>query len=436
MWRPADPDRPRGPADPDRLAREVLDRYARFINPGLARLYRFANVATAEWEAEGAVVRDIHGKEYLDFSGGPAVFSLGHRHPRVVAAVKEQLDRMPMSVRAMPRLLEAELAELLAQITPGDLQYTFFANSGTEANEGALKLARLATGRPNIVGAIGAFHGKTMGALSASGRDTYKTPFQPLVPGFSHVPFGDLEALERAVTAETAAVILEPIQGEGGVIIPPDDYLPGVRRLCDRTGALLILDEVQTGLGRTGKMFACEHWGVAPDLLTMAKALGGGVMPIGAITGRPQIWKTLEQNPYLHSSTFGGNPLACAAGVATIKVLLEERLPQRAAQLGAYLLERLRELQRRHPGMIRDVRGKGLLIGMEFPDPDLVLLITADAMERGVIVFYSLNKPECFRIAPPLVVTEAQIDRAVEVLAHSIAWAEQMVAEVSAEATT
>ncbi|MDQ7843260.1 MAG: aminotransferase class III-fold pyridoxal phosphate-dependent enzyme, partial [Armatimonadota bacterium] len=346
------------PKDPDRLAQEVLDKYARFINPGLARLYRFANVTTAEWEAEGAVVRDIHGKEYLDFSGGPAVFSLGHRHPKVVAAVKAQLDRMPMSVRAMPRLLEAELAELLAQITPGDLQYTFFVNSGTEANEGALKLARLATGRPNIVGAVGAFHGKTMGALSASGRDTYKTPFQPLIPGFSHVPFGDLEALERAVTVETAAVILEPIQGEGGVIIPPDDYLPGVREICDRTGALLILDEVQTGLGRTGKMFACEHWGVAPDLLTMAKALGGGVMPIGAITGRPQIWKMLEQNPYLHSSTFGGNPLACAAGVATIKVLLEDRLPERAAELGPYLLERLRDVQRRHPTIVRDVRGK------------------------------------------------------------------------------
>jgi len=424
------------PADPDRLAQEVLDKYTRFINPGLARLYRFANVMTAEWDAEGAIVRDIHGKEYLDCSGGPAVFSLGHRHPWVVAAVKEQLDRMPMSVRAMPRVFEAELAELLAQITPGDLQYTFFANSGTEANEGALKLARLATGRPNIVGAIGAFHGKTMGALSASGRDAYKTPFLPLVPGFSHVPFGDLEALEGAVTVQTAAVILEPIQGEGGVIIPPDDYLPGVRELCDRTGALLILDEVQTGLGRTGKMFACEHWGVTPDLLTMAKALGGGVMPIGAITGRPRIWKMLEQNPYLHSSTFGGNPLACAAGVATIKVLLEERLAERAAELGPYMLGRLRELQRRHPAIVRDVRGKGLLIGMEFTDPDVVLLITADAMERGVIVFYSLNKPECFRIAPPLVITTAQIDRAVEVLDQSIAWAEQMVAEVTAEAAT
>ena len=424
------------PADPDRLAQEILAKYERYINPGLVRLYRFANVITAEWEAEGAVVRDIHGKEYLDFSGGPAVFNIGHRHPKVVQAVKEQLDRMPMSVRAMPRKAEADLAELLAQITPGDLQFTFFANSGAEANEGALKLARLATGRTNIVGAVDAFHGKTFGALSASGREKYKTPFEPLVPGFSHVPFGDLETMDRAVTNQTAAVILEPIQGEGGVIIPPEGYLRRVREICDRAGALLILDEVQTGLGRTGKMFACEHWGVTPDMITMAKALGGGVIPIGAITGRPRIWKTLEQNPYLHSTTFGGNPLACTAGVATIQVLLEEHLPERAADLGPYMVERLRELQRRHPTVVKDVRGKGLLIGMEFIDPDVVLLITADALARGLIVFYSLNKPECFRIAPPLIITRQQIDRAVEVLDQSIAWAAQMVAEVTAEATT
>lgn len=422
------------PADPDRLAQEILQKYERYINPGLVRLYRFANVVTAEWEAQGAVVRDIHGKEYLDFSGGPAVFTIGHRHPKVVQAVKDQLDRMPMSVRAMPRQPEADLAELLAQITPGDLQFTFFANSGTEANEGALKLARLATGRKNFVAAVNAFHGKTFGALSASGREKYKTPFEPLVPGFTHVPFGDLAAMERAVDRQTAAVILEPIQGEGGVIIPSDDYLPGVRVLCDRMGALLILDEVQTGLGRTGKMFACEHWGVTPDLITMAKALGGGIIPIGAITGRPHIWKKLEQNPYLHSSTFGGNGLACAAGVATIRVLLDEHLPERAAELGPYMVQRLRELQRRHPTVVKDVRGKGLLIGMEFIDPDVVLLITADALDRGLIVFYSLNKPECFRIAPPLTITREQIDRAVEILDQSIAWAAQMVAEVTAEA--
>lgn len=419
------------PEHPDRLAQATLDKYARYVNAGLAKLYRFANVMTMEWDASGAVIRDVHGKEYIDCSGGPAVFNVGHRHPKVVAAVKAQLDRMPMSVRAMPRGPEADLAELLAQITPGDLQYTFFANSGAEANEGALKLARLATGRPNFVAADGAFHGKTMGALSASGRERYKAPFQPLVPGFSHVPFGDLQAMAQAVTHQTAAVILEPIQGENGVVTPPDAYLAGVRDLCTRQGALLILDEVQTGFGRTGRMFACEHWGVVPDIITMAKALGGGVMPIGAFTGRPPLWKALEHNPYLHSSTFGGNPLACAAGIATIHVIQEERLVERAAELGEYLLTRLQGMARRHPSVVKQVRGKGLLIGVEFTDPDIVLLVTAEALQRGVVVFYSLNNPSTFRLAPPLVITREQLDRAVSALEDSIAAAEGMLAEIT-----
>jgi putrescine aminotransferase len=417
------------PDEADRLVQQTLDKYARYVNPGLARLYRFANVLTLEWEASGAVIRDVYGREYIDCSGGPAVFAVGHRHPAVVAAVREQLDRMPMSVRAMPRRLEADLAEALAEITPGDLQYSFFVNSGAEAVEGALKLARLATGRTEFVAAEGAFHGKTLGALSVSGREVYRAPFQPLLPGVTHVPYGDLAALARAVTERTAAVILEPIQGENGVIVPADDYLPGAREICDRAGALLILDEVQTGLGRTGAMFACQHWGVVPDILTLAKALGGGVMPIGAFTARPALWAALERHPYLHSSTFGGNPLACAAALATLRVLRDDDLPSRAATLGTYLLGRLQEMAARHPQMIRQVRGKGLLVGVEFADPDLVLLVTAEALQRGVIVFYSLNNPSTFRIAPPLVITREQVDRALAALEEAVAAVEALVAE-------
>src|SRR5438093_7389800 len=231
----------------------------------------------------------------------------------------------------------------------------------------------------------------------------------------------------------TAAVILKPIQGENGVILPPEGYLAGVRRICDQQGALLILDEVQTGLGRTGRMFACEHWGVVPDLLTMAKALGGGVMPIGAFTGRPALWKVLETNPYLHSSTFGGNPLACAAGLATIRVIQDEHLVERAADLGGYLMARLEALARRHPGVVKQVRGKGLLIGVEFTDPDIVLLVTAEALQPGVIVFYSLNNPSTFRIAPPLVISRPQLDRAVEALEEAVAAAETLLAEMAGE---
>ncbi len=402
--------------DPQAYVEDTLRKYSEFVNPGLVKLYRFAGVETVEWEAQGVVVRDVHGREYLDFSGGPAVFALGHRHPRVVRAVVEQIQRMPMSVRAMPRRPEAELAALLAEVTPGDLRYSFFCNSGAEAVEGALKLARLVTGRPGFVATEGAFHGKTFGALSASGRQKYRRPFEPLLPGFRHVPFGDADALAEAVDGSVAAVVVEPIQGEGGVRIPPDDYLPRVREICDRTGALLIVDEVQTGLGRTGRMFACEHWGVVPDILTLAKALGGGVMPIGAFVARPHLWEAFTQDPYLHSSTFGGNPAACAAGVATLQVLLEERLPERAAEMGELLLSSLRDVAGRHPRWVREVRGKGLLVGVEFTDPDVALLASAEAMARGVIFFFSLNRPEVVRLAPPLIVERAHVETACRAL--------------------
>jgi putrescine aminotransferase len=402
--------------DPHALVEDTLRKYAEFVNPGLVKLFRFGGVETVEWEAQGVVVRDVYGREYLDFSGGPAVFVLGHRHPRVVQAVVEQIQRMPMSVRAMPRRPEAELAALLAELTPGDLRYSFFCNSGAEAVEGALKLARVATGRPHFVATEGAFHGKTFGALSATGRDRYRRPFEPLLPGFRHVPFGDAEALRDAVDASVAAVIVEPIQGEGGVRIPPDDYLPRVREICDRAGALLIVDEVQTGLGRTGRMFACQHWDVVPDILTLAKGLGGGVMPLGAFVARPHLWKAFSEDPYLHSSTFGGNPAACAAGVATLTVLVEEKLPDRAARMGELLLASLREVARRHPRWVRDVRGKGLLVGVEFSDPDVALLASAEAIARGVIFFFSLNRPEVVRLAPPLIVEREHIEAACAAL--------------------
>ncbi|MDR7415080.1 MAG: aminotransferase class III-fold pyridoxal phosphate-dependent enzyme [Armatimonadota bacterium] len=395
------------------LVEDTFRKYAEHVNPGLVKLWRFAGIETLEWEAEGAVVRDVHGREYLDFSGGPAVFVLGHRHPRVVQAVVEQIQRMPMSVRALPRRSEAELAALLAEITPGDLRYAFFCNSGAEAVEGAIKLARLATGKPGIIATEGAFHGKTLGALSATGREKYRKPFEPLVPGFRHIPFGDPEALEEAIDGDTAAFLVEPIQAEGGVRIPPDDYLGRVREICDRRGILLIVDEVQTGMGRTGRMFACEHAGITPDILTLAKGLGGGVMPIGAFVARPHLWEAFATDPYLHSSTFGGNPAACAAAIATIRVLLEERLPERAADLGAFLLEGLRSLADRYPDLVREVRGKGLLLGVEFVDPDVALLCAAEALRRGVIFYFALNRPEVIRIAPPLVITREQIGTAL-----------------------
>lgn len=411
------------------LAEEVFDKYRRFINPGLAALLKFMGFDSVELEAEGAVVRDIEGREFLDFLGGFGTFALGHRPPQVVAAVREQLDKMPLSSKILFNQPQADLAELLAEITPGKLQYSFFCNSGTEAVEGALKLARLSTGKPEIIATQGAFHGKTLGALSASGREVYKKPFEPLLPGFVHVPFGDASAVQNAITDQTAAVILEPIQGEAGVIIPPDDYLPRVRQLCHDRGVLLILDEVQTGLGRTGKMFACQHWEVAPDIMTLAKALGGGVMPLGAFISTEEIWKSFEPNPLLHSSTFGGNPLACVAGIAALQVIRDDNLPVRATELGEYLMGKLQEIARSRPDMIQEVRGKGLLVGIQFSHEDIAGLVIAGLAQRGIIAAYTLNNPQVIRFEPPLVVSEQQLDRAVQALEESIDQTQALLAE-------
>jgi putrescine aminotransferase len=273
----------------------------------------------------------------------------------------------------------------------------------------------------------GAFHGKTLGALSATGRDHYKAPFEPLVPGFTHVPFGDAASLDAAIGSTTAAVMLEPIQGEAGVIVPPPGYLREVREICDRRGVLLIADEIQTGLGRTGRMFCVEHEAVVPDIMTLAKALGGGVMPIGAFIARPQLWEKMRRDPYLHSSTFGGNPLACRAALATLDVLVDEGLPARAEPLGARFLGHLREIQGQHPRVVSGVRGRGLMLGIEFAHPDLALMTSAEAGRRGVITFYTLNNPNVIRIEPPLVITPELIDRAARGIAEAVADAARLL---------
>jgi putrescine aminotransferase len=420
---------PDGP-ERTRVVARTLEQYRQYLNPGLARLFQFGGVETVEWAAEGCLVWDVHGRAYIDCACGPAIFNIGHRHPHVLAAVRDQLERLPMSVRTMPSVPQAELAERLAALTPGDLQYTFFCNSGAEANEGAIKLVRLATGRPGIIAMHGAFHGKTMGALSATGRDYYKTPFEPLVPGFTHVPFGDAAALDAAIGPDVGAVMLEPIQGEAGVIVPPPGYLREVREICDRRGVLLVADEIQTGLGRTGRLFCVEHDGVVPDIMTLAKALGGGVMPIGAFIARPRLWDRFRRDPYLHSSTFGGNPLACRAALATLEVLAEERLAARAEPLGAQFEQRLQEIRARHPGVVAAIRGRGLMLGIEFVHRDYALMTSAEAGRRGVITFYTLNNPNVIRIEPPLVITPELIDRAAEGIADAVAEAEHLLSSV------
>jgi putrescine aminotransferase len=413
--------------DWERATDECIERYRKYLNPGLANLMRFGGFAAVEVWAEGAVVRDGYGREYIDCLGCYGALSLGHRHPRVVAAVKEQLDTLPVSTRTFFNQPQAELAELLAQITPGELQYSFFCHSGAEAVEGALKAARIASGRPGVIAAVGAFHGKTFGALSASGRDVFKKPFEPLVPGFVHVPFGDANALEAAITKEIGAVILEPIQGEGGVVVPPDDYLPRVREICDKHGLLLILDEVQTGLGRTGRMFACEWWNVAPDIMCLAKALGGGIEPLGAFVGTRAVWEAMfGENPTIHTTTLM-SAISCRAGIETIRVLLEENLPARAEALGNRLMDGLRGVQSRHPESIKEVRGKGLMVGVQLVHEDIGLLTIGGLANRGVIVAYTFNNPSVIRFEPPLIISEEQLDRVVAAFDDALTESERML---------
>lgn len=393
---------------------ETISKYEKYINPSQARLFRFMGLASVEGSAEGWTITDSEGKQFIDCLGGYGMFALGHRNPAVVKAVEDALHTMPMCGKVLFNRQMADLAEKLAEITPGELQYSFFVNSGTEAVEGCLKVARLATKRTKFVAAENAFHGKTMGSLTATGRDLYRDPFKPLLDGFTHVPYGDIEAIKNAVDEETAAVILEPIQGEGGIIVPPDGYLRQVKEVCEAKGALLIADEVQTGIGRTGEWFGVNHDGVTPDLMACAKALGGGVMPIGAIIGTPRAWQGLIEAPFLHTSTFGGNQLACAAGIAAIKYIQEEDLLRRGRETGAYFKAGLEKIMQEYPEVIAQVRGRGMMIGIELSKEGAGGMLMSLMIDKKIIVAYTLNNPKVIRIEPPLIMPVEVVDHVLK----------------------
>ncbi len=408
------------------LRDDTYKKYVDAVNPGLARVLKFARLDRVEVEANGSIIVDDEGREFIDCAGGYGVFTLGHRHPEVIAAVREQLEAMPLASKLFLNKPLADLAALLAEVTPGDLQYSFFVNSGAEAVENAIKLARMSTGRQELVATEGAFHGKTLGALSASGRSLFRQPFEPLVPGFMHVAFGDIDRLKRAVSKKTAAVILEPIQGEGGVQVPPSGYLAQVRELCDSVGALLIADEIQTGLGRTGTLFGVDRDGIVPDLMTLGKALGGGVMPIASVVGRPDTWSEFNKNPLVLTSTFGGNPLACAAAIAAVTVITRERLWERAEKIGAALKRGLEDVMAHFPRIIRDVRGAGLLSGGELSHEGLGGVIVPEMAKNGVAAGYTLNLPKVIRFEPSLLIDEVLVDRLIDVFAAGAEEAERL----------
>ena len=405
---------------PGPKARAHIEFDHAWTSPSLPRAYPIVPI-----RGRGCAVEDIDGNVFLDFAAGIAVNSTGHSHPAIVAAIQAQaaeLQHFSASDFYLP--IYAQAAAELARIAPmKGRNRTFIGNSGAEVVEAGLKLAKFHTRRQNVIAFLGAFHGRTMGAVSlTASKAKYHAHFGPLLPGVYHVPFGNqgIEEIESRIfkrlmpADEFAAVIVEPIQGEGGYVVPEDDFLPRLRDLCDRHGILLIADEVQSGAGRTGRMWAIEHWGVEPDILLTAKGIGSG-MPVGAMVARAEI---MSWGPGAHGSTYGGNPIALAALLETIR-LLEGGLIANAAARGNQVQDGLRPLVNRFPGIVKDVRGKGLMIGIQFDSGDTAEAVQGQAFDRGLLVLEAGE--DCVRMSPPLVVTEAEADTAVRIFTESVA---------------
>ncbi len=402
------------------LIETTVNNFAKYYNSGFIEYRKSVaeagDFAAVEWTGHGATFKDVLGREYIDCLGGFGVFNLGWAHPKVVRAVHAQLEKSPLPTQELLDPLRGMLAHLLAEITPGDIQYSFFVGSGTEAVEGAMKMAKLYTRKSGFIAAVRGFHGKTAGSLSLTGKAAFRRPALPLQNNIYHVPYGDADAVEqqlsiaREVGNDIAAVIMEPIQGEAGAIVPPDDFWPRLRQICDAYEVLLIADEVQTGMGRTGKLWGVDHWDVAPDIITSAKALGGGVMPVGAFMATPKVWSVFNSNPFIHTSTTGGNPLACAAAIAAINVTLEEDIPGQAAEKGDYFIAQLKQIAARHSDVYTDITGKGLLIGQHFIDDDIGYAVASGLFKRGVLISGTLNNSRVIRVEPPVVITHQEID--------------------------
>jgi acetylornithine/N-succinyldiaminopimelate aminotransferase len=366
---------------------------------------------------EGMRVWDSDGKEYLDFTGGIAVTALGHSHPRVVGTIREQATTLMHVSNLFHIPQQTHLAKLLCDHSFADR--VFFSNSGAEANEAAIKLARKwakehgASDRGDIITMRGGFHGRTLATVTATAQEKYHHGFEPLPGGFKYVPFNDLRAVERAVDSHTAGIMVEPIQGEGGVNIPDDGYLPGLRKLCDEAGVCLIFDEIQTGMGRTGRLWGYEHSGVAPDVMTVAKALANGV-PIGATLATDEVASAFS--PGTHGSTFGGNPFATAVGLTVLTTLIEERLPERADRMGRLLVAELEKVRGRRGAAVKAVRGRGCLVGMDLVPP--VADVLGACRERGLLVLTAGDNT--LRLAPSLVLDEKDVARAVSIIDEAL----------------
>jgi putrescine aminotransferase len=413
---------------------QALRDFAEYVNPMKARILAHAGLDIIEARREGARVWDLTGRSYIDCITSAGSFNVGRRNPVIVQALKDALDELDQGIFLLCSKPKADLARRLAEVTPGDLHFTMFGASGGEAVDFAIKLARGYTRRPRIISTIKGYHGHTGFALSAIGREAYQEPFQPLMPEFVRVPFGDLEALSAAVDERTAGVLLEPVQGEGGINVAPPGYLAGVREICDQWGALMILDEIQTGFGRTGKLFACEHDGVVPDVMTLGKSLGGGLYPITAAVFRQHLGDFLVTNPFIHLSTFGGADLGCAVGLATIEYIVAHDLPARAAAIGERFLTGFARLREKYPATLKAYRGRGLMLGLQYADDSMGPRMSYQLAQHGVIALYTGNDPTVMRLQPTLVITPEEVDEVLQALDDSMAAIEAGAGEPAAAA--
>ena len=410
------------PEEKKEMVRDTLEYFDSYVSPGWLKYRKSVssdseNGAVLEWYDEGAYCYGLNGEKFIDCLGGFGIYTCGHRNPEIMEVVKAQLDHQALHSQELLDPLRGYLAKAMADITPGDLQQCFFTNGGAEAVEMALKLARIATGGRWYISTVGAFHGKSMGAVSMGGKGTYRVPYTPMVQQVQHVQYGVADDVRKAIKnlqavgEMVAAVILEPIQGEAGVIIPPAGYLKEVREICDETGVALIFDEIQTGMGRTGTMWRCEAEGVAPDIMTFGKAFGGGILPITGIICSPKMWtQELVDNPWLLGSpTFGGNPLCCAAAIATIQYMLKHDIPGVCKTKGEILKSGLQKLAEKYPEIIMEVRGTGLMLAVEFQSCELGYETSKGLFARGVMTAGTLVNAKTIRYEPTAVISEQDI---------------------------
>lgn len=403
---------------------EAQFNFDNHVNPGFLEYRKSAggDFLSMEWKSEGDHFYDLDGKEYIDFLGGFGAFNCGHKHPKILEVVQAQMNKQPLSSAELVEANRGLLARVLADVTPGDLQYTFFTASGTESIETGLKMAALATGRHYFVAFKGDFHGKTAGSLSLTAKKDYRGPFLPLLQGTRHAPFGDLEYLKKLIdcmeyTGELpAAIIFEPIQGEAGINVPPDDFIPGIREICDKYDIMMMDDEVQAGMGRTGYLFAIDYNDVAPDILCLGKSISGSLIPCSACVCTERAYKGMFENPLLHSTTLGGNPLSTAAGIGAFNVMLSEDLPGQALKKEKIFRDRMAELMKKYPNLLVDFRGRGLFLAMEFANGDAGYEVVSLAFDRGVLLSGSLVNANTIRVEPPLGISEDKIQKGLDIL--------------------